>query len=48
MFGSYLLSLHVATDRDELFVLVLRGIDEAIQKVRGIRKEKQKEKKMPR
>ena len=30
---DYLTSLHVATDSEELFVLVLRGVDDAIQKV---------------
>jgi len=29
-----LTSLHVATDTEELFILVLRGVDDAIQKVR--------------
>ena len=30
---DYLASLQVPTDTDELFILVLRGLDEAIQKV---------------
>ena len=30
---DYLTSLHVPTDSEELFILVLRGVDDAIQKV---------------
>ena len=30
---DYLTSLHIATDTEELFILVLRGVDDAIQKV---------------
>ena len=33
VFREYLQELHVASDRDELFLLVLRGVDEAILKV---------------
>ena len=33
---DYLTSLHVATDSEELFVLVLRGVDDAIQKVNTV------------
>ena len=31
---DYLTSLHVTTDSEELFILVLRGVDDAIQKVK--------------
>ena len=46
-FRSYLLANTLASDREELFYLVLRGVDEGIMKVRrGWSKEKKHEQNM--